>query len=341
MIAPEVKKMYDILVSFLGRSKSSLDETYQLQFSCPRCQDREGAKELNKYHLEVNLQKGYFNCWKCSSMDDEMHGSVYKLIKKFGNNELLNAYKDAVDEFHNSSLYQIHFTKDDFKKESKGLVNEGLELPHNYEKLSIDKKNHKNAIEYLKKRNIGWDIIERFNIGFIPYQSNDFKRCNRIILPSLDKYGDINYWTGRDITDDKRRQRYDNPDVARKDIIFNEKFIQWDADITLVEGPFDHIVTPNSIPLLGKGLKSDFKLYNVLTERSHAFINIFLDADAIETVKSLYKFLNCGKLEGRIRYIPVSGDLDPSDIYKIGGPKGIIQHLRSARQFTTKELILN
>ena len=99
MIAPEIKKMYDILVAFLGDSKGDLDGTLQLQFSCPRCQEREGSQEKNKYHLEVNLAKGFYNCWKCSSIDDSMHGSVYKLIRKYGNSSLLKDYKEAVYAF--------------------------------------------------------------------------------------------------------------------------------------------------------------------------------------------------------------------------------------------------
>ena len=77
--------MYDILVSFLGESKSGLDESLQLQFSCPKCQEREGYQERHKFHLEVNLAKGLYHCWKCSSMDDGMQGNVYKLIRKYGN----------------------------------------------------------------------------------------------------------------------------------------------------------------------------------------------------------------------------------------------------------------
>lgn len=115
MIAPEIKKMYDILVCFLGKSKSDIDDTLQLQFSCPHCQEREGSKEKNKYHLEINLAKGFYNCWKCSSIDDSMHGSVYKLIRKYGTPDLLKGYKEAVYAFRESSLYKIKFDKMIFK----------------------------------------------------------------------------------------------------------------------------------------------------------------------------------------------------------------------------------
>lgn len=101
-----------------------------------------------------------------------------------------------------------------------------------------------------------------------------------------------------------KRVKYDNPKVEKKNIIFNEEKIQWDADITLVEGPFDHIVVPNSIPLLGKALNDGYKVYWDLLYKAKGKINIWLDGDAFQTVKETYSFLNHGDLNGRIRYIP-------------------------------------
>ena len=128
----------------------------------------------------------------------------------------------------------------------------------------------------------------------------------------------------------KSVQKYYNPKAERKTIIFNEDKIQWNADITLVEGPFDHIVVPNSIPLLGKALNKEFKLYWDLLTKANANINIFLDGDAPETALSLYKALNHGRLYNHIRFVPVRKDLDPSAIYEYGGRKGIIEHLKMA-----------
>ena len=135
-----------------------------------------------------------------------------------------------------------------------------------------------------------------------------------------------------------KRMKYDNPKVEKKDIIFNEVSLQWDADVTLVEGTFDHIVVPNSIPLLGKALNENFKVYWDLFSKANANINIFLDADAFNTVKEIYKRLNHGSLYGRIRYIPIEGDEDPSSIYQKYGKEGIISHL--SRPMKIKEVYL-
>jgi hypothetical protein len=120
--------------------------------------------------------------------------------------------------------------------------------------------------------------------------------------------------------------------------VFNEEKIQWDADITLVEGSFDHIVVPNSIPLLGKALNKDYKLYWDIISKCNANCNIFLDSDAYQSVKEIYKLLNHGNLYGRIRYIPVEEGEDPSSLYEKGGYKKIAEHLANAQQI--KEIFL-
>jgi hypothetical protein len=44
--------------------------------------------------------------------------------------------------------------------------------------------------------------------------------------------------------------KYINPKAEKQEIIFNIGKLNLDATIYLVEGVTDHIVTPNSIPLL-------------------------------------------------------------------------------------------
>lgn len=330
MIPQEIYNLKSILESFLGESKKDLTESYQLQFPCPRCIEYKGYKEHNKYNLEVNLRSGVFNCWSCGQFDDDMHGSINKLIKLYGNSTILKDYKDNILSLKNSKLYQISFNSGDFSIESEKIVNEELRLPVNYHKFSPNTHNEVMALQYLQKRGITWDIINKYDIGVTSYDINNKQVSNRIIIPSFNKFNELTYWTGRDYTNKPYKQKYFNPIIERKNLIFNEKHIDWDADITLVEGPFDHIVVPNSIPLLGKILNVDFKLYQALIKKANANINIFLDADAFENVKVIYKLLNHDDLYNKIRYIPVNNDLDPSSIFETFGYKGIVRHLQNA-----------
>lgn len=334
MIPQEIHKLKAILDSFLGDSKKELDNSFQLQYSCPRCREENGDKENRKFNLEISLSKQLFNCWKCSSVHDEMHGSIIKLIKIYGNDSILKEYKDTIYQLRQSKLYQVSFDKNDFNIDTTVFERETVKLPDNFKKFNINTYNPQKALDYLFKRGINWEIINDYNIGYTTYDENNKQVSSRIVIPSFNKYGELNYWTGRDYLNYDKRQKYFNPQVERKDIIFNEEKIQWDADITLVEGPFDHIVVPNSIPLLGKSLKMDFTLYQELITRANSHINIFLDSDASEDVKKIYKLLNHGKLYNKIRWIPVNNDLDPSKIFELYGYKGIVNHLKCAEKIS-------
>lgn len=335
----ELEKLYNILTVFLGEAKNGFDDsTFQYQFPCPKCVERNGWQEARKFNLECNLQKQVFKCWSCSSIDENMSGSVIKLIRMYGNEKLLQEYKDVIHVIRESELYKINFSNGDFNIDTSVIEKEELKFPPSFKLFKKDGRNNYGALKYLNDRGIGWDIIERYKIGFTEKEEDEKMRkySYRVIIPSYNALGELNYWVGRDYLpkSDKftLRTKYSNPQVKKTEIIFNEEKVQWDADITLVEGAFDHIVVPNSIPLLGKALDKDYKLYWDLITKANANVNIFLDADAHETVKQVYKFLNHGRLYDKVRWIPVEGDKDPSSLYEKGGYKEIAKHLADARQ---------
>jgi DNA primase len=329
----ELNKIYSILESFLGESKSGFDgKNMQLQFPCPNCVEKYGKAEERKFNLEINLSKQLFHCWKCADEGDEMHGSILKLIKLYGNEQLLKEYKEAIHSLRESKLYKLNFSDDDFNIDTKSVEIEDLKLPSSFKYIRKDKPLPKDVAKYLNSRGIGWDIIERYSMGYTEYTKDSFMPSYRIYIPSYDKYGDLNYWTGRDYLNRDKVVKYYNPKVERKNVIFNEEKVQWDADITLVEGPFDHIVVPNSIPLLGKVLNKEFKLYWEIVKNAKGNVNIWLDDDAFDSIKAIYKELNHGDLYNKIRFIKTDLGKDPSEIYEKYGYKGIVECLRSTQK---------
>ena len=338
----EFERLYNILASFLGESKSGYcDGQTQYQFPCPNCIEKYGQKEASKMNLEVSFSKGgVYQCWKCGSEgDDIMHGSIKKLIKLFGNEELLKEYIDIVHSIRDSELYKLYF--DDF--DNKIIAKEELKLPDSFKYFKRNGRNHRTALKYLLDRGLTWDIIEKYKLGYTTAEEDENRKYSyRVIIPSYDAFGELNYWVGRDyLPNDGRfnRTKYANPKAEKKEIIFNEEKIQWDADITLVEGTFDHIVVPNSIPLLGKALDTDYKLYWELLYKSNANINIWLDNDATASAKATYSLLNHGRLYDKIKIIE-STDKDPSEIFQNYGHKGIIECLRSAKKLPDYELVV-
>jgi hypothetical protein len=110
-------------------------------------------------------------------------------------------------------------------------------------------------------------------MGYCP----DGKYKQRIIIPSFDMKGNINYFIARSYTSGEW-QKYKNP-PAEKDFIFNDLYLDWDKDITIVEGVFDAIVAHNAIPLLGSTLRENSYIFQKIVDKCDK-IYIALDSDA-------------------------------------------------------------
>ncbi len=303
-----------ILEGFLGDSRKHNEDSGQISFDCPACSMEKGMPEGDgKGNLEINYDRDVFKCWVCKDTH-YMSGSIIKLIKKYGNDKNLRDYKLFKPEA---------FLSNDDKKQIQ------VHLPEGFRPLKeCNPKDFKYnlAMEYLRSRRITDEIIEKFNIGYTTRGTY----FNRIIIPSYDSDGILNYFIARWFDKAYTKLRYINPEAEKQEIVFNEGKVNWDSTIHLVEGVTDHIVVPNSIPLLGKYM--DEKLLDMLHDKAKANIVIFLDGDAVEDAIILYKKLNFGKLKGRIRIAIVSEIFDPSKIYEKFGPRGIITALKTAKK---------
>ena len=164
---------------------------------------------------------------------------------------------------------------------------------------------------------------------------------SRIIIPSYSKWGDLNYYVARDYTGKRIYRKYNNPLIKKTNFVFNEKLINWYDNVTLVEGAFDHIVVPNSIPLLGKTLKTDYATYAQVVNKAMSNVNIFLDDDALEDAIKIYRLLDSTRLKGRVRLIQCPYGYDASDIYKEYKNKGIIDVMRTAKKVNEFDLLFN
>lgn len=337
------EEIYKILVEFLGQSKQGAydRETFQYQFPCPRCIEEHGDREAEKFNLEVNLKSGVFQCWKCSSRDDEMHGKLGKLIKLYGTPDLYKRYKEEVRAIRETHLYELG----EFSGITESLTAEMyVRLPKTFRKINIKECKDKRLLDYLSKRKIEQNLIDRFNIGYTTWDEEDYSMRNRIIIPSYDEFGDLNYYIGRDYTG-KSKLKYKNCDTDKKQIIFQESLINWDSTIYLCEGSFDAMRFPsNGISMLGKSLTNDTLLFKKLTTKANADVVIVLDGDTqeIET-KRIYKLLNFGRLRGKVKYLDlwngISQYKDMSEIYENEGKDGIKRILKQVKQYEEIDLI--
>jgi DNA primase len=302
----------EILESFLGRNRGHNHSSGQMQFDCPACSEDEGMPDGDgKGNLEVNYNKGFFHCWRCGDTN-RMKGSLTVLIKRYGNDKI---------------LHDFYLVKPEFKQKNDLGETEDMKLPESFRLLDGCDPNYfkyNDAMRYLTKRGIGSDIIKQYRIGFC----NTGKYANRIIVPSYDSNNELNFFIGRAIYP-KSKPKILNEEAEKSLVVFNEYHINWDATIYLVEGPFDHLVTPNSIPLLGKYVHP--YLFHLLQTKAKGDIIIVLDGDAWEDTKKLYRQLNTGNLRGRVKVVQLGEKYDPSLINEKFGRKKYMKVLGQSK----------
>ncbi|MAG27124.1 hypothetical protein CMI47_16430 [Candidatus Pacearchaeota archaeon] len=245
----------------------------------------------HKQKLQINVQTGKWHCW----VSNEGGHNLYQLFKKVNaTNNQFSELRDIVGT--NSVSY-----KNDDSETKKQVVN----LPKEFLSLAIKHPSpvYKQAASYLLSRGITGDDILRYNMGYC--ESGPY--TNRVIIPSYDKNGSLNYFVGRDIYNSKLK--YKNPPIS-KDVIGFELFINWDEPLVLCEGVFDAIaIKRNAIPLFGKTIQ--YKLKTELYRQSVKKIYIVLDEDAkIDALKLSAKLMKNGV---EVYYVGMH-DKDPSDV---------------------------
>lgn len=330
-----MQRIYNILSGLLGESKQGGYDSslFQYQFNCPNCAEEKGYVD-NKYNLEISLALGKYHCWSCG-----VSGNISSLIKSIGGKELCGEYFRIISDIKESKYYNL----DLFKDNGDIFGERFLKLPKTYKKIDINGKINKNLKAYLEKRKITQDLIDEYNIGITSWEGEEYAWRNRIIFPSYNSVGDLNYFVGRTYSENDKRVKYRNCDVDKTQIILHEDKIQWDCDIYLVEGAIDCIYFPNTISMMGKFLKEDSELYKKLVQKANANIIICLDGDTeINETKRIYCTLNKGRLSGRIKYIRLGTDELPwkdfGEIYEDCEKEGIIKAMKSAKQFTEIEI---
>ena len=346
------EKIYQILTVFLGESKQGeyTKECENYQFNCPCCKEYNGNIEDNKYNLEVLLSptKGLkFHCWKCSETDG-MKGNLSYLVKRYGGRNLYLSYKEELSAIKAANLYNIPNFDEIFGENEVAI----LKLPKTFTKINLSECKDKRVVEYLKKRGIDQEIIDRYNIGYTTWEEKEYSLRNRIIIPSFNAYGELNYWVGRDFMPEKKnaenglisgskKTKYKNCTNDNKKIILQESLIDWDSTIILVEGAIDCLYfTGNAISMLGKKLTKDMVLYEKLMTMANGPIYIVLDSDTdINETKKIYMLLDNGRLKGKIHYVRMEKYKDFGDAYEKGGRKNIIELLKTGKHFEETDLV--
>tara|TARA_B100000282_G_scaffold294238_1_gene271067 strand:- start:2911 stop:3849 length:939 start_codon:yes stop_codon:yes gene_type:complete len=280
----------------------------EISVRCPYC-GRPGKSKMC-----IIIETDVYHCWVCEAKGR----GLTKLISKVD--------KNKVDEYR---------TK--YASRKKSVVSEDetqenpVDLPEDF-KLIIDGDRNdpswRAVTKYALERGFNKKTFWSFRVGY----SNEFGWSRRLIIPSFDENGKLNYITGRAIDADNNF-RYKNISAPRKTLVFNEIDIEWNKPLLIAEGPLDLInVHMNKTCLLGSTLSKESLLFKRIVENKTDVV-LILDRDAIKKTLKIAKDLSDYSINVKINFPPDGKDLN--DL-----PKVDIEHLiASAQQYDYKLML--
>ena len=264
----------------------------------------------HKRKLQINIKNQNWHCW----VSNVGGRNFYQLFKKVSASR--EQFAELVELVGENKYYKVK------KNDSKITVT----LPKEFKPLwnGGDGIVKRHALNYLYKRGITDKDIMKHNIGFC----DEGQYSNRIIIPSYDSDGQLNFFVGRDFYNSK--MKYKNSPTP-KDVIGFDLFVNWDEPIILCEGVFDAMAFKrNAIPLFGKNVMK--KLHKKIIESQVKTLYLALDNDAkSDAIKISDTFVN----EGIDVKLVMLKDKDPSEI----GFEGLLSYLKDTESTNFSRLL--
>ena len=243
----------------------------------------------HKPKLQVNIKNGKWHCW----VSGQGGHNLFQLFKKV---KATKKQYQELNELSDNFSFEYVPTKQENKE---------VKLPDEYKPMwtKSNSPTYKHALKYLKSRGVSQDDMIKYSIGYC----EEGLYSNRIIIPSYDNEGKLNFFIGRDIFDSKLKYR-NSP--TPKDIIGFDLFVNWEEPILLVEGALDAITSKvNSIPLFGKTIMNNLK--RKILEKKVKTLYVALDNDAVkDSMKIVEELMNEGI---KVHMIKLT-EKDPNDI---------------------------
>tara|TARA_E500000331_G_scaffold351165_1_gene397312 strand:+ start:185 stop:1150 length:966 start_codon:yes stop_codon:yes gene_type:complete len=262
-------------ISFIRKSfgeTTSARDGVNVAVSCPSC----GTND-KKRKFSINIKTWRCHCWVCGIKGKD----PYNIIKKHISQDLAKEFRSRFQSY--SSLEDKDIVKED----------ETISIPRGFIPLFLNTGSSdpdvRACISYLKSRNVTNKDLWYFKIGTC--KSGKFRR--RVIIPSFDVDGELNYFSGRSIDADIK-YKYLNSRNKKTDIIFNHINIDWKKELTIVEGPFDLLkCNQNSTCILGSNLtKGSFLFKKIIANKTPVLLALDSDmkSKSIKIAESLIDY---------------------------------------------------
>lgn len=273
---------------------------------CPKCAEA-GKRKLK---LAIMIDDGRFHCWVCGTKG----GSISSLIRR---------YKRELAE----DAEKLWPRKNRKIVESIPDAPTNVTLPAGFELLSRCRYSVEPLIrsvyKYVRHRGLSDDDMLRYRLGVTTHE----KFAERVIIPSFDASGHLNYYTTRAIHN-RTFPRYVNADGRKQSIIYNEIDINWNEELTLVEGPFDVFKTVGNVTcLFGNSLDEKFLLFHKIVENETPVVLALDDKEdrqRVRIARLLYRY------DIPVRILSVRGFKDVGEMTR----KDFVERLKEAQPWS-------
>lgn len=258
----------EFLESVFGEGIPS-NQGLNLSVRCPVCNSYDPSKKK----LVIRTDLFVSHCWVCASKEAK---NIYRLIWNISPEKA----KEFTQKFKRGKLYQ-----QEQQQETSGSTKTLVTLPRDFKLVAVAQTNKTlpySLKRYLEQRNLtSLSDLWFYKLGF---STEDKELKNRLIFPSFNKLGDLNFYSARLIFEPKanfKLKKYQNPSVPRDNVIINEIVLDFKKELVITEGIFDMFkVDRNSTCLLGSTLSEETLLFQEIVLNKCPTVSLALDPDA-------------------------------------------------------------
>jgi hypothetical protein len=262
-----------------------------MDVKCPFCDDSK------KKRLSIRIADHICHCWVCG-----WGGPLFRLVIKFASQDQLSDYKSRFLP----ELTGIRF------KDDEAVASNVIRLPSDFRLLMLQDDTidpDVRAVQwYVRSRGLDEADMWRWRLG----TSNKGILRRRVIVPSFDSEGKVNYFTARTIDDKFFGGKYANAERNKIEVVFNELNIDWTQKLVIVEGPFDLMKCKmNATCLLGSSLSPRSLLFQRIIEHETPVV-LMLDDEMQEKCQGIGRLLTSFNIP--VSIVRFSGQHDPGEM---------------------------
>ena len=250
-----------------------------LGINCPYC-----GEHAEKYHLGINLEEGFANCWQCGSH------SIIKVIANISNIPF-SIVKKKLGRFGQRAQNRAEIAPHGRIQAPQGLVDIGSQETKYLENRGFSASN------IIKL----WDIKATAKMGRLKY---------RIWIP-VHFNGQLVTWTTRTIGDNRVRYLHappQNEELPIKKLLYGEDYVR--HSIIVTEGPLDvWAIGPGAVATFGLAYTKE----QLLRISKYPIRSICFDAELAAQKKSVALYNELRGFPGQTNLIHLETGNDPAE----------------------------